>query len=48
MAELKRVLEEFINGFDGRAGLYGTELELAAKAFSPESFARKLEQILQD
>lgn len=48
MAELKRVLEEFINGFDGRAGLYGTELELAAKAFSPEGFARRLERLLQE
>ena len=46
MGGLKRVLEDFINRFDERAEGYESELERAAEEFSPENFARRLEQII--
>ena len=47
LGDLKRVLQEFINGFDGRAEAYERELERAAEEFSPENFAKRLEGILR-
>lgn len=48
LEDLKRVLEDFVNGFDERATLYEQELRLAATEFSPENFAKRLERILRD
>ena len=46
LEDLKQVLERFINGFDGKAMLYEQELRFAAAEFSPENFAKRLEQII--
>lgn len=46
LGELKRVLEDFINRFDERAEGYESELERAAEEFSPENFAKRLEQVI--
>ena len=48
MGDLKRVLEEFINGFDERADTYEQELRKAAEEFSPENFAGRLEQVMNN
>lgn len=47
MADLQRVLEEFINNYDEKAEIYGAGLAEAARKFSPESFAHRIEAILK-
>lgn len=46
MHELQRVLEEFINTYDDKVDEYAQGLSQAAKKFSPESFAHRIEAIL--
>ncbi len=48
MVELQKVLEEFINGFDKKAELYAKGLEKASQEFSPESFASRVEMIIEN
>lgn len=44
--DLKRVLEEFINGYDADVNAYAEGLAEASSKFSPESFAHRIEAIL--
>lgn len=46
MNDLQRVLEAFINGYDADAAGYAGGLAEAARKFSPESFAHRIEAIL--
>lgn len=46
MADLQRVLEEFINTYDEQVEGYSQGLAEAVKKFSPESFAHRIEAIL--
>jgi glycosyltransferase involved in cell wall biosynthesis len=45
MQSLHKVLEEFINTYDERQAEYQTGLAQAGREYSPEAFARRLEQI---
>ncbi len=48
MKALRETLESFINGFDEKKQHYAEELQLAAEAYSPEAFARRLEKLILD
>ena len=45
--ELGRVLESFINDFDRNAEVYRNDLRAASEEFSPQNFARRLENIIR-
>ena len=46
MGDLQRILETFINTYDDKVNDYAQGLAQAAKKFSPESFAHRIEAIL--
>lgn len=46
MGDLQRILEMFINTYDDKVNDYAQGLAQAAKKFSPESFAHRIEAIL--
>ncbi len=47
LTELKRVLEDFVNGFDANVEIYRDALDKASEEFSPEMFARLVEAIIK-
>ena len=47
LTELKRVLEDFVNGFDANVEIYRDALDKASEEFSPEMFARRVEAIIK-
>lgn len=48
LADLQRVLTEFINGYGDRQGEYETGLQSASETYSPAAFARRIEKIIEE
>ena len=48
LTELKRVLEDFVNGFDANVEIYRDALDKASEEFSPEMFAKRVEAIIEN
>lgn len=48
LIDLQRVLTEFINGYGSRQGEYEMGLRAAAEEYSPQAFARRIENIIRE
>ena len=48
LADLQRVLTEFINGYEAQEAEYEAGLRAAAEEYSPAAFARRIENIIRE